>query len=231
MVYTTKIIEIKQETHDTKSFKFEKPIDFKYKAGQYGIFEHKLADSLIRRSYSFSSSPTEDFLQITVKLMDKGKMSGYLHGLKKDDELTYNAPIGKFIFEDNLKNVGFIAGGSGISPFRGMIKYILDKKLATKITLIYGSRTPHDTIMLNELNEFHQTHPDFRLYLTVDHTDETWHFHSGFIDAEFIKEATNNDFKDKVFFLIGPPIMVTSVKKALLSLEVDSANIRVDAWG
>jgi NAD(P)H-flavin reductase len=146
------------------------------------------------------------------------------------DILEYNAPIGKFVFEDHLKNVVFIAGGSGISPFRGMIKYIFDKKIETNVTLIYGSRSPEDIILNDELHSYLK-YENFRIYLTVDHPDDNWKFHSGFIDTNFLKEATDNIVKDKVYFIIGPPPMVNSVKTCLLKLGLPEEQVLIDAWG
>ena len=232
MNYTSKIIEIKEETHDTKSIKFEKPQGFNYKAGQYCIFEHNLGEDLIKRSYSLSSSPTENFLQITVKHIPNGIMSTYLHQMKIGDSLVFVGPIGKFVFDESFKNVVFIAGGSGISPFRAMCKYVFDKNIKDiKITVIYGSRSPEDIIMVNELNDYLKGHPNFKLYLTVDRPNDTWQFHTGFIDANFIKEATQNSVKNKDYFLVGPTPMMTAIKNALLSLDVEEKHIHLDAWG
>ncbi len=232
MNHTSKIIEIKEETHDTKSIKFERPENFNYKAGQYCVFEHQFGDELIKRSYSLSSSPTEDFLQITVKHIPNGIMSTYLHQLKIGDSLVFVGPVGNFVFDDKFKDVVFIAGGSGISPFRAMCKYIFDNNLNDiNVIIIYGSRSPEDIIMVNELNGYLKDHPNFKLYLTVDHPNETWHFHTGFIDSDFIKEATQNKVKGKDYFLVGPPPMMTAIKNALLSLNVEEEQIHLDAWG
>ena len=153
MVYLSKIIELKDETYDTRSIRFEKPAGFNYLPGHYAIFDYNIGTEIVRRSYSLSSSPTEPFLQITVKHVPAGKMSTHLTELKLGDMLTFNGPFGKFLLDGNLKKVVFVAGGSGISPFRGMLKYIFDKKLDTDVTLIYGSRGPRDIILWQELED------------------------------------------------------------------------------
>ncbi|MEM4397613.1 MAG: FAD-dependent oxidoreductase [Candidatus Woesearchaeota archaeon] len=229
MPYNSKIISIRQETHDTKTFYFEKPKNFNYKAGQYGIFEHITETEIIRRSYSFSSSPSEKHLAITVKQIPNGKMTTHLFSLNIGDTLTFNAPFGKFTME-NKENVVLIGGGTGVTPFRSMIKYAIDFNLNTKIILIYGARSPKD-ILFNE--EFHSflSHPNFKLFLTVDKPDETWKFHTGFIDSNFIKEATKNYLENKYYFLCGSPIMIINIKNVLISLGVKEQNIILDAWG
>lgn len=228
-MHTSNITKVIQETHDTYSLQFKKPTGFKFKPGQYGLFEHNSANEIVKRSYSFSSSPTEKFLQITLKHMPHGKMSGYLTALHAKDVLTYTAPLGNFTFNNSVKNVVFIAGGSGISPLRSMVKQIVDKKSDVDMIFIYGCRSPHDIILKEELDKFNRL-DNFHLFLTVDHPDDGWKFHTGFIDGDFIIEAAH-DVSDKVFYICGPPVMVESIRETLLKLHVQEENIRVEEWG
>lgn len=229
-MHQTKVLQIIEETHDAKTIRFERPAGFSYRPGQYCIFEEQMGDELIRRSYSLSSSPTEEFLQITVKHMINGKMSTFLTNLQPGHVLRFNGPVGKFILEDSMEKVVFIAGGSGISPFRGMLKYIIDKKLPMRATLVFGSRSPQDIILRNELEEFNKAQ-NVKVFLTVDHGDDTWKFHVGFIDINFVKEATKGELFDKKFFIVGPPIMCTKAKEMLLNAGVSEPNVLLDAWG
>jgi ferredoxin-NADP reductase len=228
-MYTSKILSIKKEVKDTQTFFLEKPLNFKYNAGQYGIFEHKFGEEIVRRSYSFSSSPTEDSLAITVRFIPNGKMTTYLFGLAPGDSLTFNAPLGKFSM-DGVKKAVLIGGGSGVTPFRSMGKYAFDKNLDADITLIYGARNPKE-ILFNEEFHYFMKNPRFWLFLTVDKPDESWHFHTGFIDGNFIKEATNNEPLGKSYFLCGPPAMLNAIQKALTGLGVAESSIILDAWG
>lgn len=229
ILFISKILDIKNEVSDSKVIVFERPENFNYTPGHYGIFEYKKENEIVRRSYSFASSPTEKDMQIIVKRVPNGIMSNYLHSLKQGDTLTFIGPVGKFLLDNTKKDVVFIAGGSGISVFRSMIKYIIDTKSEIKATLIYGSRSPKDIILRDFLEDANRN-GFIKLYLTVDHPDETWHFHTGFINADFIKEATNGNL-NKVYYLCGPPMMITSVKNALLSLSVPETDIILDAWG
>ncbi|MBN2368621.1 FAD-dependent oxidoreductase [Candidatus Woesearchaeota archaeon] len=231
MIHKAKILEIIEETHDTKSIKFEKPEGFNYKPGQYCIFDHRANGEIIKRSYSLSSSPTEDFLMITVKHIPNGIMSTHLHQVGPGDVLDFVGPVGKFVFEESMKKVVLVAGGSGISPFRGMSEYIIDKKLDTQVIIIYGSRTPKDIILQSTLEKYNQEHDNIRLFLTVDHPDDGWKFHQGFISIDFIREAIKGNLQDYIYFLIGPPLMVTSVKDALMKAGLPEEIILLDAWG
>jgi len=227
----SQVFKVIEETHDTWSLRFKKPEGFTYEPGQFGLFEHEIDGQLVKRSYSLSSSPTESFLQITVKRVPDGTMSTHLTHLRTKSHVRFMGPLGKFIFHDKLKDVVFIAGGSGVSPFRSMIRYMEDKKLKTNITLIYGCRGSHDIILDHELHDFNKKYKNFNLFITLDHPEEGWEKHVGYINEECIREATNNKFLDKIFYICGPPQMVNLVKKALLDMRIKDEDIKLDAWG
>ncbi len=228
-MYTCKVILIKKEDGDTFTFVMEKPANFKYLAGQYGIFEYKTKEEIVRRSYSFSSSPTEDTLAVTARIIPNGKMTSYLADIIPGDSLSFNGPVGKFSMEGQ-KNVVLIGGGSGVTPFRSMIKYAIDKNLDAGITLIYGARNPREILFNEEFVSFLKN-LRFKMYLTVDRPDDAWKFHTGFIDAGFIKEATESIVTGRSYFLCGPPLMLSAIQKSLLSLGVPEGSIVLDAWG
>ena len=133
-----RIKDIKKETEDCSSLILEKPKGFSFYAGQYLDVKLLVNDPLGNtRAFTISSSPTEDFLMISPK---KGitKFKKALENLKIGDIITTSHPAGTFIL-DETESAIFIAGGIGITPFRSMIKYALDQKLITPITLIYSN--------------------------------------------------------------------------------------------
>jgi len=123
----------------------------------------------------------------------------------------------------------FVAGGVGITPFRCIIKYVMDKKLKNNIILIYGSQNP-ENIIFKDFVEKCNEEENINLFLTIDEEAEEWHNHVGFIDLEFIKEATNNKLDDKVFYLTGPPPMIIGIKVKLMKEGIKEENIKIDAW-
>ena len=65
------------------------------------------------------------------------------------------------------KHLICIAGGSGVTPFRGFVREATRRKLDTKITVLYSVRTHAQDIIFNE--EFHQLeqeNPNFNFYVT-----------------------------------------------------------------
>ena len=57
--------------------------------------------------------------------------------MKVGDKIKLKGPMGIFVLDENAKNIVFLGGGIGITPFRSMIKYSSDNKLPIKLKLIY----------------------------------------------------------------------------------------------
>src|SRR5688572_14308982 len=133
-----KVADRKIESEKYFSLVLEKPDDFQYYPGQYLDIELDVKDKFGKtRAFTISSSPTENFLMITIK---KGltPFKKKLETLKKGDILLASHPAGTFTLDESEKAV-FLAGGVGITPFRSMLRYVKDQRISTKIILIYSN--------------------------------------------------------------------------------------------
>src|SRR5205085_724647 len=114
------VLEKKWENKNVFSLVFKKPKNYFFYPGQYIDLELPVKDT--SRTFSFSSSPTENYLMLTAK---KGVTSykKYMENIKPGQSFETTPPIGTFTLDDSQKAV-FIAGGVGIAPFRSIIKYV-----------------------------------------------------------------------------------------------------------
>ena len=171
--HSLKIKEIIKETADAKSFIFSIPENLKkqfaYTSGQFIIMKLTIAGKEYKRSYSMSSSPLEDKLQISVKRIKDGIVSNYLNDrLKEGDEILVFPPSGNFYKKpsQNVKtNYIFFAGGSGITPIYSIIKSQLNKYPNNNIKLIYANRNPEAIIFYKHLETLKKDFPE-RFLLT-----------------------------------------------------------------
>ena len=102
----------------------------------------------IRRWFTISSSPTEQHIWLTTRFTDRGStFKRKLKELAEGDEIIVSGLEGDFVLPKHLSRpMAFIAGGIGITPFRSMIKYLLDKDLKADIILLYSNRTVRDVV-------------------------------------------------------------------------------------
>lgn len=156
---TKKII---QATADTICIYFDVPQNFTYLPGQYITLKLIINEREVRRPYSLSSCIGVDTeLYITVKLIENGAVSRYLHNyLKVGDTIEVLKPNGQFILpESKPKQIIFLAAGSGIAPIISLIKEAL-YHTNTKVLLVYSNSSIESTIYYNELTELSKKFTD-----------------------------------------------------------------------
>src|ERR671932_698265 len=130
--------------------------DLDYKPGQYFWVELLNPpyndDKGARRHITCVMSPTErGVLGLATRIRDTAFKKS-LAELQVGAEVEVEHPKGDFqLPEDTNAEYVFIAGGIGITVFRTMLKYIADKRLPYKVTLLYSNRDRESTAYLEEL--------------------------------------------------------------------------------
>ena len=72
--------------------------------------------------------------------------------MNKNQEIVASHLAGDFVLPRNPKTkLVFIAGGIGITPFRSMLRYLLDKHEVRPIVLFYSNRTVNDIVYVDVL--------------------------------------------------------------------------------
>jgi ferredoxin-NADP reductase len=205
-----------------------------FSPGQYmeWTLPHKNPDSRgNRRYFTIASSPTENVLQLGVKFYSNG--SSYKKAMIAIDTQTpvVGAQLsGDFTLpKDTKQKLVFIAGGIGITPFRSMIKYLIDIKQPRPIVLFYANKTV-DEIAYYDV--FNKAQVDLGIKTVYTLTDQAklpvnWQGKVGRIDANMIFQEVP-DFKERIFYLSGPHIMVSAYKETLRSIGVPDKQIKTD---
>ena len=212
-----KVLQKKQETGNVFSLILEKPTGFNFYAGQYLDVELPVNDPLgDTRAFTISSSPTEDFLMVTTK-SGISKFKQAMKKLQSGDTIITSHPAGTFTLDKSSPAV-FIAGGIGITPFRSAVKYVLDKKISTPISLIYSASL--DFTFKEELNHWQKQLPN----LTINYLDTS---KSGRLNRQKLLKTLDHSF---IYYLAGSPSMVDNLANILLKLGIDQTNIRTDRF-
>ena len=226
---------IQEQTHNTKTLRFLLPQGngFHFRPGQFLTFNWIVDGKAIARSYSICSSPSQKgHLEITVKRVEGGCVSVFLNR-HAHLGLTVEArgPSGQFCFDESQhKKIVLIAGGSGITPMMGMLRYIDDIGLATDVTLIYFVRTPKDIIFAKELTELRASIRNFHYLVVAGAPDPAWKGPSGHLSQELLEDNVSG-LRSSTFFLCGPRCLMESARNILHSLEIPDAQILQESFG
>jgi ferredoxin-NADP reductase len=229
------LAQIEQQTHDTKTLRFQIPKERRFSArpGQFLTFRWAVDGQRMTRSYTISSSPThENYVEITPKRMENGCVSAFLNDRAKPGLLVEaSGPHGRFYFDETLhKSIVLIAAGSGITPMISMLRYINGLSLATPVRLLYCVRSAADIIFQNELARLGRTLPNFKYEVCLSRPDPTWEGRSGHLTAEFVSQHASDPFS-LTFFLCGPEGFMNNAGQILLALGVNSDQILQESFG
>lgn len=222
-----------QLSPDTYEFAFDRKKDFRFIPGQYleWTLPHKNVDSRgNRRYFSISSSPTEDKLSMTVKFYNPS--SSYKKELlnsQNGKQIIAAQVAGDFILPKNLEQpLVFIAGGVGIAPFRSMIQYVIDKNLLVDIVLLYTNKTVND-ILYSDIFEKARANGVKTVYNLTDlqNLPHRWGGTTGYITEDSIKQIIP-DYKNRIYFLSGPQLMVQNFERTIKAAGVNNSQIKTD---
>ena len=204
---------------------------FNYRPGQYLelTLPHVHADNRgLRRYFTIASSPTEKNLQIGVRYYNQGStLKSALRKLKKP--LVIGQIGGDFVLPKNpSKKLAFIAGGIGITPFRSMIKYLIDANDSRSATLLYGERSIED-IAYADIFETARLRGNINTTYVIPNQSTT---HSPYILSGQIDQTTITtkipDYLDRIFYVSGPQAMVKAMRDLLVDMGVPRRHIKVD---
>jgi ferredoxin-NADP reductase len=224
MNFETNVVETIQRTPDIKSIRFEKPQEFTYSAGQYIFVTLKNGQEEMTKHFTLSSSPTENFLEITKRLTGH-PFSNALANLNPGDKVSMMGAFGDFTLQGEHKKIGMLSGGIGITPLRSMIKYSIDRELNFDIILLYSNRYENDIAFRNELENFQAGNPNIRVIETITKPGPEWNGVSGRIDREMVKKFIS-DYLERTFYTSGPQKMVDTMVSLLKELEIPEEQIK-----
>ncbi len=178
------------------------------------------------RHFTIASSPTEDYLQLTTRIREQSGYKKTLHELSIGAVIEGQGPEGTFTLTDNETDPQiFLAGGIGITPFRCMIKYAIDKQLATPLHLIY-SNSDSDFVFKKDLDIWAK----MGINLKIEYIDTSV---SGHLDKSKIEQFIKNwqlKIENCKFWTAGPSAFVSAIEDILEGLKVDSDRVRSDKF-
>jgi ferredoxin-NADP reductase len=172
------------------------------------------------RVFSIASSPLErDRLAITYAV--KGAFTTRMEReLAPGRSVWVKLPYGEFVVDPGTDAVLF-AGGTGVTAFTAFLQS-LQPDQAARVLLFYGARKPNLFVYGPLAEACARAVPSLRYSLVCEETAGRLQ-----VDSAWPAIVTLND---PVFYLSGPPQMLSALTKQLRGRGVSSDDIRTDAW-
>jgi ferredoxin-NADP reductase/Na+-translocating ferredoxin:NAD+ oxidoreductase RnfD subunit len=184
-----------------------------------------------RRYFTLASAPTENHLRLGVRFNDPSSTyKQAMLAMGRGDEIIAGQLAGDFTLRRvRSQPLIFIAGGIGITPYRSMIKYLLDTHRHRPITLFYGAPTVSD-FAYQEIWDQAERKLGIRTIRIVEKTDgmpRGWAGLVGRIQPEMIRTYAPH-YQKAIFYISGPNVMVDAVKGMLRKMGIPDSQIKTD---
>ncbi|MCH1926303.1 hybrid-cluster NAD(P)-dependent oxidoreductase [Shewanella sp. C32] len=227
---TLRCIDKYRETDDSVSIKLAALDDtqrFDFKPGQFINLGVTIADKREFRAYSISSLPQTNYLQLTVKRVNQGRVSNFIvDKLAIGDEVQALPPTGNFNCIDHPPlprssgtKVLLISAGCGITPVFAMAQHWLTQQPEVDIAFVHIARSPLATIYYDQLHTLAAAYQQFQLHLLLKHRGNS-NCHQGRLDAAWLQQLVP-DLKQRTVYLCGPHQFMQDVQRYLTALAFD----------
>lgn len=209
-----KVISVRNLTESTFVIRLERNI-LQFQTGQFVMLKN--LNSSAKREYSVYSGENDDYLEVLVREVEGGKVSGRLKKLKPGTEIEVEGPFGFFKFNPekfSSQKFLFVATGTGISPFHSFIRTFPE----LDYQLVHGVRLKEETY----------EHADFqkeKVTLCLS-GDETGDFYGRVTDYLFTKKID----RETNCFLCGNSEMIYEVFDILTGKGIPVSNIYSEVY-
>lgn len=164
----------------------------------------------------------EGTIDLTIRRV--GKVTNEVFERYIGERLLIRGPYGNG-FDVNLykhKELVVVAGGTGVSPVRGVIDYFAEHTNETKnMSLIAGFKSEADILFRSDFDKWRKR---MKVLLTVDNGEENETHKVGLV-TKYIPDLEFSDVSAAVAIVVGPPSMMHFSVKGLLEIGFKEENI------
>ncbi len=147
----------------------------------------------------------EDYVELTIRRV--GVVTNEIFEKYEGDKLFLRGPYGNGFDVNNYKGkeVIVVAGGTGLSPVKGIVDYFSQNPQdAESFTLISGFKGPKDILFKDDMKEWEK---NMNMIITVDSAEEGYEGNTGLV-TKYIPELEIKDMDNVQVIVVGPPMMM-----------------------
>jgi ferredoxin-NADP reductase len=226
--FTTEVLATELCGHDVLMLRFARPAGYDFRAGQWFRLTLQTEQGTQTETFSHAAAPSDRAIEMATRLSGSAFKEA-LSAVSVGDPVTISASGGRLSLDDATVRAGFLAGGVGITPIRGILRDRAARGLPfDDAVLFFGNRDIACVPWGGDLEAL------ARIGLRLVHVPETapqgWTGESGFIDAAMIARHAHEPAL-RPWMVAGPPVMVSVMESVLDELHVPQVNRIIERFG
>jgi NAD(P)H-flavin reductase len=202
---------------------------FRFKPGQYVQLYVPKEGTTVAKPYSIASPPDQEReIELCIKRVEGGYVSNYYDRLVGGESFEIRGPIGKFHLKEPVdSDLIFLATGTGIAPFRSMLRGLFSLEqgqggwapygvgMARQVWLFFGVRHEDEILYEPEFRHMAARHPNFHFIPTVSRPRQ-WPGATGYVQDHLPHYISSS--ADKQAYVCGLLPMIEAARTALKGL-------------
>jgi Na+-transporting NADH:ubiquinone oxidoreductase subunit F len=235
--YTAVVEKITKLTYDIVMLrlKLAAPDSISFRPGQFvrlTIPAYEKSPKPLGRSYSIASSPEEKgYIELIIRHVPDGLSTTWIfEHLTEGTQVQFTGPMGKFCMQPTNNPMLWIAGGSGLSPFRAMIYDCIARDIKRPTKFFYGAVSKKNLILVDELSAIARKHDWFEFTPALSEPDADWTGAKGLITDVVARHIECCDMANLEVYLCGSPGMCDAAIAVLAQHNVGTDRIFYDKF-
>lgn len=233
--HTAQVTAVREEAPGVRTLSLDVPGWPGHLAGQHAEIRLTAEDGYTAaRDYSIASAPEDGTLEFTVEQLDDGEVSPYLvEVVEPGDAFEVSDPIGlHFVWERATGGpLLLIAGGSGVVPFRSMLRHRAAIGSEVGVRLVYSVRTPEDLIYRGELDDLVRRTGVEVVEVYTRSAPPAWDGYARRIDRQILSDVAWPPGDAAHVYICGPTGFVEAAAGALVDLGHAPDRIKTERFG
>lgn len=220
-----RLIESYAIAPEVKHFLFDVPevTELLYRAGQFVSFSREFAGKAVTRAYSVCSAANRNRFELCLNRVQDGLFSPWLFEIGPGEFIDMQGPLGYFVWKSPMKNSILVGTGTGVAPFRGMLREYLPSEGDHRITLIFGVRYEESLLYRREFEEMAANFSNFRFVPVLSRPDAGWTGATGHVQPHVLEVLEQQPDSD--VYICGLKLMVDDMRARLKELGLDRKRI------
>lgn len=228
--FTATLLESREIAPEVRHLVLEtqggKPLHFA--PGQFLMLFAPLGGVIVKRPYSIASPPDGNRFALCLNRVREGVFSPYLFDLHPGDTVMLKGPYGAFRWHEPPSDSILVATGTGIAPFRSMLKARLPEDRECRHTLVFGVRHEYGILYREEFEEMAARYPNFRFLPTLTRPEPGWTGRTGRVQRHVLEAV--GERRDLQVYICGLWEMVREVREMLLGVGLERSRIHYERY-
>lgn len=214
---------------------------FEFLPGQFVTMDLPISQKRLGRwrSYSIANPPENSgIIELCIVRLEGGLGTEYLfEEIGIGDQLKFKGPDGMFVLPRDLsEELVFICTGTGVAPFRSMIRYVIQNDITfNRIHLIFGTRDSEHILYRKEFENLAKKVPNFEydICLSREKPNDDWpdHFHEGYVHQVYMGKY-QKPIDQRKFLICGWSQMIDeAVAHLLVDLKYNPSQVKYELYG